>query len=41
MLQDKEKGVTYIIDYAHTPNALTSVLKFLDKVKTGRIITVF
>jgi UDP-N-acetylmuramoyl-L-alanyl-D-glutamate--2,6-diaminopimelate ligase len=39
---DEKNQVTYIIDYAHTPNALKSVLEFLQKVKKdGRIITVF
>lgn len=30
-----------IVDYAHTPDALENVLKTLEKMKTGRILTVF
>ena len=41
-IKDEKRWVTYIIDYAHTPNALKSVLEFLQKVKWNwRIITVF
>ena len=41
-IKDDKKWVTYIIDYAHTPNALKSVLEFLQKVKWNwRIITIF
>ncbi len=37
-----KRGVTYYVDFAHTPAALESVLRFLKKVKeTGKIITVF
>jgi UDP-N-acetylmuramyl tripeptide synthase len=30
---EDKKQVHYFIDYAHTPNALKSVLTFLNKVK--------
>ncbi len=39
---DKKNNVTYIVDYAHTPNALSSMLEFLKNVKwSWRLITVF
>jgi len=39
---EDKKQVHYFIDYAHTPNALKSVLTFLNKVKWNwKIITVF
>jgi len=42
LIKDENKNVTFVVDYAHTPNALKSVLTFLNKVKwTWRIITVF
>ncbi|UFX82823.1 UDP-N-acetylmuramoyl-L-alanyl-D-glutamate--2,6-diaminopimelate ligase [Candidatus Absconditicoccus praedator] len=34
-------GRTFVIDFAHTPKGLESVLSFLNNVKNGRIITVF
>lgn len=38
----KDNDITYFIDFAHTPNALDSVLSFLNSVKWNwRIITVF
>lgn len=36
-----EKGITILIDFAHTPDGLENVLKTLKKTATGRIITVF
>jgi UDP-N-acetylmuramoyl-L-alanyl-D-glutamate--2,6-diaminopimelate ligase len=38
---DNEAGVTCLVDYAHTGDALENVLKTLKKLATGRIITVF
>lgn len=36
------RGVHYFVDFAHTPNALESVLSLLTKVKwTGKVICVF
>ncbi|NPA58815.1 MAG: UDP-N-acetylmuramoyl-L-alanyl-D-glutamate--2,6-diaminopimelate ligase [Aquificae bacterium] len=35
------KGITGIVDYAHTPDALENVLKTLNGLKKNRIITVF
>ncbi|MEF2174901.1 MAG: UDP-N-acetylmuramoyl-L-alanyl-D-glutamate--2,6-diaminopimelate ligase [Candidatus Absconditabacteria bacterium] len=38
----EHNGVHYFIDFAHTPNALDSVLKYLNQVKgSGKIITLF
>ncbi|WP_456393635.1 UDP-N-acetylmuramoyl-L-alanyl-D-glutamate--2,6-diaminopimelate ligase [Persephonella sp.] len=34
-------GFTVVIDYAHTPDALRNVLSTLNKLKKGKIITVF
>lgn len=31
----------FLIDYAHTPDALENVLKIINKLKTNRVITVF
>lgn len=37
-----EKGGVYaVVDYAHTDNAMENVLKALNRIKKGRIITVF
>ena len=42
IIEDKNKNVKFVVDYAHTPNALKSVLSFLNKVKWNwKIITVF
>lgn len=38
---ESPKGVHLFVDFAHTPKALTNVLKTLHALKTGRIITVF
>ena len=35
------QGFSVFIDYAHTHNALLNVLKFLNQIKSGNIITVF
>ncbi len=41
-IYDKNKKATFIVDYAHTPNALKSVLELLKKVKNNwRLIVVF
>jgi UDP-N-acetylmuramoyl-L-alanyl-D-glutamate--2,6-diaminopimelate ligase len=34
-------GITLLVDYAHTGDALENVLRTLGELKTGRIITVF
>ncbi len=34
-------GAHFYVDYAHTPDALESVLKLLKKIVSGRLITVF
>lgn len=41
-LEDLKFGQKYkiILDYAHTPDALTKVLSYFKKVKQGRIITI-
>ena len=41
-IYSQEKGITGIIDYAHTPDALEKVLKTIDQLRTGkeRVITV-
>ncbi len=36
-----KRGITILIDYAHTPQALESVLESLGRLTPGRIITVF
>ncbi len=36
-----KRGITILIDYAHTPQALQSVLESLRRITPGRIITVF
>lgn len=38
---DNQAGVTCLVDYAHTGDALENVLETLKEVATGRIITVF
>ncbi len=38
---DNEIGVTCLVDYAHTGDALENVLSTLKELATGRIITVF
>lgn len=35
-----KSGVTAIIDYAHTPDALENVIKTINEIKKGRLITV-
>ncbi len=37
---DSPKGVTALVDYAHTPHALQNVLEGLGSLKSGRLITV-
>lgn len=36
-----DKSFTPVIDYAHTPDELENVCKMLNKIKTGRLVTVF
>lgn len=38
---DNNKGITVLVDYAHTGDALENVLNMVNELKTGRIITVF
>lgn len=38
---NNDKGVTCLVDYAHTGDALENVLSTLKELTTGRIITVF
>jgi UDP-N-acetylmuramoyl-L-alanyl-D-glutamate--2,6-diaminopimelate ligase len=38
---DNERGVTVLVDYAHTGDALENVLRTLREIATARIITVF
>jgi UDP-N-acetylmuramoyl-L-alanyl-D-glutamate--2,6-diaminopimelate ligase len=38
---DNDKGITVLVDYAHTGDALQNVLSTLTELKTNRIITVF
>ncbi|MEM8728109.1 MAG: UDP-N-acetylmuramoyl-L-alanyl-D-glutamate--2,6-diaminopimelate ligase [Chlamydiota bacterium] len=38
---DNPKGIHLFVDFAHTPEALSSVLETLHPFKTGRLITVF
>jgi len=38
---DNERGVTCLVDYAHTGDALENVLTTIREIATGRIITVF
>ena len=35
------RGISIFVDYAHTPDALESVLTLLGKLKKGRLIAVF
>jgi UDP-N-acetylmuramoyl-L-alanyl-D-glutamate--2,6-diaminopimelate ligase len=36
-----ERGITIFVDYAHTPDALEHVLQALQRLNSGRILTVF
>ncbi|MBQ7128675.1 MAG: UDP-N-acetylmuramoyl-L-alanyl-D-glutamate--2,6-diaminopimelate ligase [Clostridia bacterium] len=36
-----DKGFTPVIDYAHTPDELENVCNMLNKIKKGRLVTVF
>ena len=36
-----DRGISIFVDYAHTPDALTSVLTLLGRLKKGRLIVVF
>lgn len=38
---ENDKGITVIVDYAHTPDALENVLKTINQFAKGKIITVF
>ena len=38
---DNERGVTCLVDYAHTGDALENVLTTIKEIAAGRIITVF
>jgi len=38
---DNDRGVTCLVDYAHTGDALENVLSTIKEIATGRIITVF
>ncbi len=38
---DNDKGITVLVDYAHTGDALENVLKTLREIASARIITVF
>jgi UDP-N-acetylmuramoyl-L-alanyl-D-glutamate--2,6-diaminopimelate ligase len=38
---DNDRGITILVDYAHTDDALDNVLSTLRKISTGRIITLF
>lgn len=38
---ENDRGVTCLVDYAHTGDALENVLSTLKEIATGRIITVF
>ncbi len=40
-LVDNPRGVTIVVDYAHTPDALSNVLKTLRELTCGKLITVF
>ncbi len=37
----REKGIEVIVDYAHTPDALSNVIEAINEYKRGRLITVF
>lgn len=36
-----DRNFTMIIDYAHTPDELENVIKMLNNIKTGRVVTLF
>ncbi|MCQ2332260.1 MAG: UDP-N-acetylmuramoyl-L-alanyl-D-glutamate--2,6-diaminopimelate ligase [Paludibacteraceae bacterium] len=36
----KDNGVTAIVDYAHTPDALENVIRTINEIKKGKLITV-
>jgi UDP-N-acetylmuramoyl-L-alanyl-D-glutamate--2,6-diaminopimelate ligase len=38
---DNDRGITVLVDYAHTGDALENVLQTLREIATGRIITLF
>jgi UDP-N-acetylmuramoyl-L-alanyl-D-glutamate--2,6-diaminopimelate ligase len=38
---DNDRGITVLVDYAHTDDALDNVLSTMRKISTGRIITLF
>jgi len=38
---NNSRGIALFVDYAHTGDALENVLRTLDELKTGRIITLF
>jgi UDP-N-acetylmuramoyl-L-alanyl-D-glutamate--2,6-diaminopimelate ligase len=38
---DNQRGITVLVDYAHTGDALENVLQTLTELKTARIITLF
>ena len=38
---ENDKGITVLVDYAHTGDALENVLATVSELKTGRIITLF
>ncbi len=38
---ENDQGVTVLVDYAHTGDALENVLATVSELKTGRIVTVF
>lgn len=40
-LVEQQRGVTYFVDYAHTPDALEQSLSHLRRLTSGRIILVF
>jgi len=38
---ENDKGITVLVDYAHTGDALENVLATISELKTARIITIF